>query len=83
MQMLRRYYKVLDNQPDFQCKNKVPTWIIARALLRGIIIGSISLFVAVSLNFLLTWFLTQNLPHAKTMAFAAWIVGHILLAPNF
>jgi hypothetical protein len=28
MENVRRYYKVLDNQPYFHCKNKVPTWII-------------------------------------------------------
>jgi Ca2+-transporting ATPase len=56
---------------------------INRNMLRGISMGAISLFAAVSINFLLTWFLTQNLPHAQTMAFATWMFGHILLALNF
>jgi Ca2+-transporting ATPase len=52
-------------------------------MLRSISIGAMSLFAAVSINFLLTWFQTQNLPQAQTMAFATWMIGHILLALNF
>jgi Ca2+-transporting ATPase len=56
---------------------------INRTMLRSILIGAMSLFAAVSINFLLTWFQTQNLTHAQTMAFATWMFGHILLALNF
>ena len=52
-------------------------------MLRGITMGALSLFAAVSTNFLLIWFLTQNLQQAQTVAFATWILGHILLALNF
>ena len=52
-------------------------------MLRGITMGALSLFAAVSTNFLLIWFLTQNLQRAQTVAFATWILGHILLALNF
>ena len=52
-------------------------------MLRGITMGALSLFAAVSTNFLLIWFLTQNLQRAQTVAFATWMLGHILLALNF
>jgi Ca2+-transporting ATPase len=54
-----------------------------RSLLSGISIGALSLFAAVTTNFLLVWFQTQNLTQAQTLAFATWMVGHILLALNF
>jgi Ca2+-transporting ATPase len=54
-----------------------------RSMLQTMFLGSLSLFAAVSLNFLSTWFLTQNLTLAQTMAFATWMLGHILLALNF
>jgi Ca2+-transporting ATPase len=54
-----------------------------RSLLSGISIGALSLFAAVTANFLLVWFQTQNLTQAQTVAFATWMVGHILLALNF
>ena len=54
-----------------------------RSMLRGISMGALSLFAAVTTNFLLIWFLTQNLQQAQTLAFATWMLGHILLALNF
>jgi Ca2+-transporting ATPase len=54
-----------------------------RSMLQTMALGSLSLFAAVSINFLSTWFLTQNLTLAQTMAFATWMLGHILLALNF
>jgi Ca2+-transporting ATPase len=54
-----------------------------RSLLSGISMGALSLFAAVTINFLLVWFQTQNLTQAQTVAFATWMVGHILLALNF
>jgi Ca2+-transporting ATPase len=42
-------------------------------MLRGITMGALSLFAAVSTNFLLIWFLTQNLQQAQTVAFATWM----------
>jgi Ca2+-transporting ATPase len=54
-----------------------------RSMLNGISMGALSLFAAVTTNFLLVWFLTQNLPQAQTLAFATWMLGHILLALNF
>jgi P-type Ca2+ transporter type 2C len=54
-----------------------------RSMLSGISMGAFSLFVAVTTNFLLLWFLTQNLTQAQSVAFATWMLGHILLALNF
>jgi Ca2+-transporting ATPase len=54
-----------------------------RSMLKGISMGALSLFAAVTANFLFVWFGTQNLPQAQTVAFATWMVGHILLALNF
>ena len=54
-----------------------------RSMLQSIFTGALSLFVAVTLNFLFVWFQTGDLVHAQTMAFATWMLGHILLALNF
>jgi Ca2+-transporting ATPase len=54
-----------------------------RIMLESIFTGALSLFAAVTLNFLLVWFQTGDLVHAQTMAFATWMLGHILLALNF
>ena len=54
-----------------------------RSMLNGISIGAVSLFTAVTANFLIVWFLTQDLIQAQTIAFATWMLGHILLALNF
>jgi Ca2+-transporting ATPase len=54
-----------------------------RSLLSGISMGALSLFAAVTTNFILVWFQTQSLTQSQTMAFATWMVGHILLALNF
>ncbi|MBT0158989.1 cation-transporting P-type ATPase [Candidatus Bathyarchaeota archaeon A05DMB-2] len=54
-----------------------------RSMLQTMSLGALSLFTAVSFNFLSTWFLTQNLTLAQTMAFATWMLGHVFLALNF
>ena len=54
-----------------------------RSMLTGIGIGALSLFAAVTIDFLFIWFQTQNLPQAQTVAFATWMAGHIFLALNF
>jgi Ca2+-transporting ATPase len=54
-----------------------------RSMLESIFAGALSLFLAVTLNFLFVWFQTGDLVHAQTMAFATWMLGHILLALNF
>jgi Ca2+-transporting ATPase len=54
-----------------------------RTMQKSLFMGALSLFAAVSINFLYTWYQTQNLPQAQTMAFATWMLGHIFLALNF
>jgi Ca2+-transporting ATPase len=55
----------------------------------NIVLGALSLFAAVSVCFLFTWYanpnlaLGQRLALAQTVAFATWMVGHIFLALNF
>jgi Ca2+-transporting ATPase len=57
--------------------------ILSSINLKILFTGAISLFVAVSISFLLTWYQTHDLPLAQTMAFATWMLGHIFLAFNF
>jgi len=49
-------------------------------MIRGIVLSGVSLFVAVSIPYF--YALWQNLPliQAQTLAFSAWIIGHIILA---
>jgi len=54
-----------------------------RAMQVSLVLGALSLFAAVTATFLFTWYQTQNLPLAQTMAFATWMLGHIFLALNF
>ena len=53
------------------------------SMMKALILGALSLFAAVSITYLLTWYQTQNLALSQTMAFAAWMIGHIFLAFNF
>ena len=54
-----------------------------------IAMGAVSLFAAVSAAYLFTWYsnssleLAQKLVLSQTVAFAAWMIGHIFLAFNF
>ena len=54
-----------------------------RSMLTTLFSGALSLFAAVSITYLLTWYQTQDLALAQTVAFATWMVGHIFLALNF
>jgi Ca2+-transporting ATPase len=56
---------------------------INRSMKINIVIGALSLFVAVSTTYLVTFYQTQNVDLARTMAFATWMIGHIFLALNF
>lgn len=51
--------------------------------LRTLFLGALSLFLAVTATFLFAWYTTQNIPYARTVAFATWMFGHIFLALNF
>jgi Ca2+-transporting ATPase len=52
-------------------------------MLRRLFLGAISLFIAVSATFLFAWYTTSDITYARTIAFAAWMFGHIFLALNF
>ena len=54
-----------------------------RSMLITLFMGALSLFAAVSIAYLPTWYQTQDLALAQTVAFATWMVGHIFLALNF
>ena len=54
-----------------------------RSMQWNIFFGAISLFAAVSVNYLFTWYQSQDLMLAQTVAFATWMLGHIFLALNF
>ena len=67
------------NRPPINPKER----FMNKAMLNSIALGALSLFAAVSAAFLFTWYQTQSVPHAQAVAFATWLVGHILLALNF
>jgi Ca2+-transporting ATPase len=54
-------------------------------MLTTITLGALSLFAAVTATYLFTWYLnpvSSAVQHAQTVAFATWMLGHILLALN-
>jgi len=53
-----------------------------RSMITTMALGALSLFVAVSATYLYAWFSTGDLVLAQTMAFAAWMIGHVFLALN-
>jgi len=53
-----------------------------RAMVASILMSGTGLFAAVSASYLLTWYRTGNLVYAQSMAFAAWLLGHVFLALN-
>jgi Ca2+-transporting ATPase len=56
--------------------------LMSRSMLASIFSLAIGLSVAESICYLVTWYRTQDLTEAQTMAFAAWLLGHGLLALN-
>jgi Ca2+-transporting ATPase len=54
-----------------------------RRMLRPLFLGALSLFLAVTAVYLFTYYTTMDVTYARTMAFAAWMFGHIFLAFNF
>jgi Ca2+-transporting ATPase len=49
-------------------------------MVRQILVSGFSLFVAVSLSYFYALWLNLPLAEARTFAFSAWIIGHVLLA---
>ena len=56
--------------------------LMDRPMLVSIFSSAFGLFAAVSVSYLATWYRTHNLTEAQTMAFAAWLLGHVFLALN-
>jgi Ca2+-transporting ATPase len=53
-----------------------------RAMVSSILTAAAGLFVAVSVVYLLAWYRGAGQAVAQTVAFAAWLLGHVLLAFN-
>lgn len=53
-----------------------------RAMVTSIFVSAAGLFSAVSFTYLLTWYSSANQTVAQTVAFSAWLLGHVLLAFN-
>jgi P-type Ca2+ transporter type 2C len=54
-----------------------------KSMLKSLFLGALSLFLAVTVTFLFTWYLSHDITYARTAAFATWMFGHIFLALNF
>jgi Ca2+-transporting ATPase len=54
-----------------------------RTMLQTLFLGALSLFAAVTVTYLFTWYTTQDVTYSRTVAFATWMFGHIFLAFNF
>jgi Ca2+-transporting ATPase len=55
---------------------------IDRNMITSILTSAAGLFAAVSALYLMTWYRGTGLVTAQTVAFAGWMVGHVLLAFN-
>ena len=53
-----------------------------KAISSSIVTSSMGLFVAVTVMYLFTWYGTKNQITSQTVAFFAWLIGHVLLAFN-
>jgi Ca2+-transporting ATPase len=53
-----------------------------RAMITSILTGAVGLCAAVSAVYLITWYRGADQVTAQTAAFAAWMIGHVLLAFN-
>jgi Ca2+-transporting ATPase len=51
-------------------------------MIRSIFTSSLGLFAAVTAVYLYTWYTSQNQVTSQTVAFFAWLIGHVLLAFN-
>jgi Ca2+-transporting ATPase len=53
-----------------------------RSMVTSIVLAAAGLFAAVSVAYLATWYRTDDLRTAQTVAFVTWLFGHVLLALN-
>ncbi len=67
------------NKPPNDPKEK----FLNQRMIKTLILGALSLFLAVTITFLFAWYTTHSIPFARTVAFATWMFGHIFLALNF
>ena len=68
---------LLDQKPrDPQAK------FMDKAMVSSIFTSSLGLFAAVTVVYLITWYGTSDLATSQTVAFFAWLIGHVLLAFN-
>jgi Ca2+-transporting ATPase len=51
-------------------------------MIGSIFTSSLGLFAAVTVVYLFTWYSTQDQMASQTVAFFAWLIGHVLLAFN-
>jgi P-type Ca2+ transporter type 2C len=54
-----------------------------KTMMQTLILGALSLFIAVTVTYLFTWYTSHNVVYSQTVAFATWMFGHIFLAFNF
>jgi len=54
-----------------------------KIMLKTLALGALSLFAAVTLTYIFTWYTSQNVVYSQTVAFSTWMFGHIFLAFNF
>ncbi|HAF61192.1 MAG TPA: ATPase [Anaerolineaceae bacterium] len=68
---------LLDQRPrDPQAK------FMDRSMVSGILSSALGLFIAITFIYLYTWYGTYNEVTSQTVAFYAWLIGHVLLAFN-
>ena len=53
-----------------------------KAMIGSILLSAVGLFAAVSAAYLVTWYRGADLATARSVAFATWLLGHVLLAFN-
>jgi Ca2+-transporting ATPase len=53
-----------------------------RAMVESIFVSAAGLFAAVASAYLTVWYVTGNGGQARTVAFVAWLLGHLFLAMN-
>jgi P-type Ca2+ transporter type 2C len=53
-----------------------------KAMVTSIFSSGAGLFMAVSITYLVTWYMSADLARAQTVAFITWLLGHIFLAIN-
>nr|MDA8229294.1 cation-transporting P-type ATPase [Desulfitobacterium hafniense] len=54
--------------------------LMDREMLSGIFLGGVSLGIAVLVNYFWSLTTASNVSHAQTLAFATWMIGHLILA---